>query len=160
MHAALLLMIVAINPDAPIADRPAGAVEIFHCDFAPPWDKNFDDLPDRWVRRRGPGFPHYVAMGIRPDPAAAVGHCLEIRLDGGAGLCVHLVQTWAEALGEPDMKGRHVRKTRVCVDRPASRQRRWSSDRIARLDAGHLRGDQGFLQRVLTVVIRLDESPD
>ncbi len=86
MNVLLSLLIVAVNPDAPIEERYPGAAEIFHCPFDAPWDKNFDDWPDEWSRRRGRGFPHYVTIRICDDPTPAGSRCLRIDLDGGAAV--------------------------------------------------------------------------
>jgi len=84
MNVLVPLLIVAINPDAPIEARPPGATEVFHCPFDASWDKNFDREPDRWVRRSGPGFPRYVTVQISEEPSSAGGRSLRIDLDGGA----------------------------------------------------------------------------
>ena len=86
MHALLSLVIVAIQPAAPIEDRRAAATEVFHCNFDDSWDKNFDAWPDQWTRRRGQGFPGYVKVRISDEPGPAGGRSLRIDLDGaGAG---------------------------------------------------------------------------
>ncbi len=85
MNVLLLLLIVAANPDAPMAGREPDAVVLFQCDFGESWDTNFDQWPDGWVRQRGVGFPNYVKIQIANDPAAPKNHCLRIDLDGGGG---------------------------------------------------------------------------
>ena len=40
------------------APRHPDAVSIFHCHFDQEWDSNFDEWPDNWTRRTGPGYPH------------------------------------------------------------------------------------------------------
>ena len=57
---------------------------MFHCNFDSSWDENFDEWPDRWTRRRGEGFPHYVNIRIHRLPSPAGDRCLRIQLDGGA----------------------------------------------------------------------------
>ena len=84
MNVLLPLLIVAINPEAPIEARYPGATEVFHCPFDEAWDTNFDGVPDRWIRRKGPGFPHFVAVGISQQPSPVGNRCLEMKLDGGA----------------------------------------------------------------------------
>ncbi|MFH1920700.1 MAG: hypothetical protein ABIP48_12525 [Planctomycetota bacterium] len=84
MNVLVSLLIVAMNPDAPIEARCPGAVEVFHCPYDESWDTNYDGQPDRWVRRKGPGFPHYVEVGIREEPSPAGNRSLGIDLDGGA----------------------------------------------------------------------------
>ena len=67
-------------------ERPADAVEVFHCAFDETWDANFDDWPDRWSRKSGPDFPHYVEIHMRPsdEPRVTEGRSLEINLDGAS----------------------------------------------------------------------------
>src|SRR3954469_14718188 len=60
------------------------SVTVFHCAFGEDWDVNYDLWPDRWVRKTGLGYPHYVNIAIQDD-STAVGHkCLQIDLDGAA----------------------------------------------------------------------------
>ncbi len=86
MNFALALLIVAIQPEAPIGIRYPAATEIFRCNFDASWDANFDGWPDRWTRRQGPGFPHYVEMTIQEDSNLGSDRCLEVRLDGGGAV--------------------------------------------------------------------------
>ena len=81
-------------------ESPAGQVEqtglpsqsglpstvIYACDFSDGSDANFDGWPDGWSRRRGPGFPPYLKVGIVPtDPESPRGpRHLQMNLDGGA----------------------------------------------------------------------------
>ncbi len=67
-------------------ERPFDAMEVFHCVFDTEWDNNFDDWPDRWIRRSGPGYPHYVNIRIRDNdqPQSTTGRSLEIDLDGAS----------------------------------------------------------------------------
>ncbi len=65
-------------------DRYAEAVKVFDCAFSEKWDENFDRWPDRWVRKRGDEYPHYVNIQIQDDAAVAGGKCLTIDLDGAA----------------------------------------------------------------------------
>ncbi|HUT11335.1 MAG TPA: hypothetical protein VMY42_12620 [Thermoguttaceae bacterium] len=80
----LHLLIVAIGPKVPIEDRYPEATEVFHCTFDRSWDANFNGWPDRWTRRRGPGYPHYVKIEINEEPSPAGDRCLRIDVDGGA----------------------------------------------------------------------------
>jgi len=83
----LPLLIVAIAPDAPpIEARHPEAVTVFHCTFDASWDKNFDQWPDLWTRRRGRGFPHYVRIEINRQPSPQGDQCLRIELDGGGAV--------------------------------------------------------------------------
>ncbi|MEM6799274.1 MAG: hypothetical protein AAF589_07140 [Planctomycetota bacterium] len=64
--------------------RPADAVQVFSCGFDDEnWDINYDSWPDRWLRKEGPGYPHYVEIGLADAPEATSGRCLQLRLDGG-----------------------------------------------------------------------------
>jgi len=80
----LPLLIVAVAPDAPIEARYPEAATVFHCSFDGSWDEDFDQWPDRWTRRRGQGFPHYVSIKIDRQPSPQGEECLRIELDGGA----------------------------------------------------------------------------
>ncbi len=87
MNVLLPLLIVAIAPDAPpIEARYPEAVTVFHCTFDGSWDKNFDQWPDLWTRRRGRGFPHYVRIKINRQPSPQGDQCLRIELDGDAAV--------------------------------------------------------------------------
>ncbi len=50
------------------ADHYPGAVEVFSCRFDDSADADYDEWPDGWTRRRGPGFPAYVTIKIVVDP--------------------------------------------------------------------------------------------
>lgn len=82
--AALAILIVAADLRAPIDTRPPGAVPIYTCDFENGTDINYDQWPDRWTRHRGPGYPHYLKIEIRPDQSATGKQALHVELDGGA----------------------------------------------------------------------------
>src|SRR5580698_8277045 len=41
-----------------------GAVEVFRYSFESSEDRNFDQLPDGWIRRKGSDFPGYVEAAI------------------------------------------------------------------------------------------------
>src|SRR5437870_210096 len=64
--------------------RPSDAVTVFHCRFGDEWDVNYDRWPDRWERKTGPNYPHYVSMQITEDAAAPGGKVLKAMLDGAA----------------------------------------------------------------------------
>src|SRR4051794_1379119 len=71
-------------PAAAGEGRHPDAITVFHCAFGDDWDVNYDLWPDRWVRKTGLGYPHYVNIAIQDD-ATAIGHkCLQIELDGAA----------------------------------------------------------------------------
>jgi hypothetical protein len=54
--------------------RPADAIEVFHCAFDEAWDADYDEWPDRWMRKSGEKYPHYVDIHMREtdDPQATV----------------------------------------------------------------------------------------
>ncbi|HEX3599943.1 MAG TPA: hypothetical protein VHU84_07355, partial [Lacipirellulaceae bacterium] len=64
--------------------RSSNAVSVFHCAFGDDWDVNYDGWPDRWERKVGPDYPHYVNVGIQDDEEVAGKKCLRIDLDGAA----------------------------------------------------------------------------
>lgn len=82
--AALAILIVAADLHAPIDARPAGAVPIYTCNFETANDINYDQWPDLWTRHRGPGYPHFLEIEIRPEKTASGGQALHVELDGGA----------------------------------------------------------------------------
>jgi hypothetical protein len=71
-------------PQGAPAGRPAEAVELFHCDFGPRWDNNFDNWPDRWSREHSVDFPHYLQIRIADDPSPVANRSLRVDLNGGA----------------------------------------------------------------------------
>jgi hypothetical protein len=93
-HLATLLELLAfglaaswtVRAAAAEVERPADAIEVFHCAFDEPWDVNFDEWPDRWVRKSDGDHPNYVdiRMGKAKDADATGGRCLEIDLDGAS----------------------------------------------------------------------------
>jgi hypothetical protein len=89
LHALLAFGLVAswtVRAAATEVERPADAIEVFHCAFDEPWDINFDKWPDRWVRKSDGNHPHYVKMQVREakDAEATGGRYLEIDLDGAS----------------------------------------------------------------------------
>jgi hypothetical protein len=72
-----------IAPVAALA-RHADSVPVFHCTFGDDWDVNYDVWPDRWVRKTGLDYPHYVNIAIQDDATAVGGKSLAIDLDGAA----------------------------------------------------------------------------
>lgn len=77
------LLIVAAATRADDARHP-DAVEIYHCAFGEEWDVNYDRWPDRWVRKSGSDYPHYVNIEIDDNETAAGKESLVIDLDGAA----------------------------------------------------------------------------
>lgn len=67
-------------------ERPADAIEVFHCAFDEAWDANYDEWPDRWTRKTGETYPHYVDVRMRTadDPRSTGGRYLQIDLDGAS----------------------------------------------------------------------------
>jgi hypothetical protein len=61
-------------------------VEIYSSGFEQDTDRNFDGWPDDWTRRRGPGYPHYLAIQESQEPSPEGQQCLRMTLDGGAAL--------------------------------------------------------------------------
>ena len=78
--AAIIVSDLAQGGDA----RPADAVAVFQCSFGDDWDVNFDHWPDRWARKTGIEYPHYVKIAIDDDASAAGRKCLRLDLDGAA----------------------------------------------------------------------------
>jgi hypothetical protein len=77
------VVIVAAAARADDAHHP-DAVEVYHCAFGEAWDVNYDRWPDRWVRKSGSDYPHYVNIEIGDDETAADKKALVIDLDGAA----------------------------------------------------------------------------
>ena len=86
MNFLLPLLILTAQPDPSTDRRHPDAVLVYHCDFGPKADTNFDQWPDDWRRRTGRGYPQYLPIGIRKEPAAIGEHCLRIQLDGSAAV--------------------------------------------------------------------------
>jgi hypothetical protein len=80
MFAALIVQGLARIGEA----RQSDSVTIFHCDFGEEWDVNYDGWPDRWDRKTGADYPHYVSATIHDNDDAAGKKCLRIDLDGAA----------------------------------------------------------------------------
>lgn len=68
--------------------RRADAVTLYQCGFETEADEDYDNWPDGWTRRRGPGFPHYLPIVISPESETTGGRSLRFDLDG-AGACAH-----------------------------------------------------------------------
>lgn len=80
------LVILSAGWVAPTAVQNPDAVPLYHCGFEQDADVDYDNWPDAWSRRRGPGFPHYVPVRISSDEAAEGKRSLRISLDGGAAM--------------------------------------------------------------------------
>lgn len=85
MNLLIPLLLLAINPHAPLETRYPGATEVFTCKFDAGGDQDFDRWPDGWTRRRGPEFPSYVPVALSDEPAPE-GRSLRVELNGGAAV--------------------------------------------------------------------------
>lgn len=74
----LILAIVAASPSEP----PAEAVVVFASAFGESADRDFNDWPDRWTRRRAPGFPPYVKARLDFEATDDTHGLLRIDVDG------------------------------------------------------------------------------
>ena len=91
MSNALLILLaataVSVSPDAVGPDQeqskqqPYGTVLSF--DFEADEDREPDGLPDDWNRRRGPGFPSYVACEIDEKHSHIGDQSLHVKVNGG-----------------------------------------------------------------------------
>jgi hypothetical protein len=86
LRALFAALLIVVSPLAASA-RNADTIPVFNCTFGDDWDVNYDSWPDRWSRKEGPDFPHYVNIAIQDDDSADNGKCLTIDLDG-AGAAV------------------------------------------------------------------------
>src|SRR5262245_18995396 len=80
------LLILATDATAETGAPRGDTVTVFQGDFEAESDSNFDRWPDHWTRRRGRGYPTYVAVDIVPDEKSdgKPNRCLRVKLDGGA----------------------------------------------------------------------------
>jgi len=99
----LLLLAAALSQ--PADGRHPDAVELFHCNFDASWDVDYDRWPDRWTRKRGPQFPHYVAIAIADDDSASANRCVRITLDG-AGAVLYSPPIQVESIFSYVLEGR------------------------------------------------------
>ncbi|MBM4001086.1 MAG: hypothetical protein FJ297_16390 [Planctomycetes bacterium] len=66
---------------------PSEATVIYECRFDAATDRNWDNWPDGWIRKSGPGYPRYVLISMdEPDATLpqADDRTLTIAMDGGA----------------------------------------------------------------------------
>jgi hypothetical protein len=70
---------------SPAAGDPfEGAVEVLRYGFESGEDRNFDQLPDGWIRRKGGDFPNYVEAAIDRDRGhGGKGQSLRFKANGG-----------------------------------------------------------------------------
>ncbi|MFO0919617.1 MAG: hypothetical protein U0872_15065 [Planctomycetaceae bacterium] len=66
----------------PDSDSPAER-RVLHYSFEPREDRDADDFPDDWVRRKGVAFPRYVTIVI--DGAVGGDGCQSLRMDANGG---------------------------------------------------------------------------
>ncbi|MEX2317979.1 MAG: hypothetical protein WD669_12550 [Pirellulales bacterium] len=86
LYASVLACLIVASSGLAGERRGDDAIRVFQCAFGADWDVNYDRWPDRWVRKTGPQFPHYVNIEINDDQTA--GKCLRIDLDGAAAAVV------------------------------------------------------------------------
>lgn len=84
MNFGLSVLIVSALTGASIDARYPGAVTAYECDFEEASDDDFDGWPHGWVRRRAPGYPHYLKMQLSREPSPRGKQCFRFDLDGGA----------------------------------------------------------------------------
>lgn len=63
-----------------------GAVEVRHYSFEEDEDRDYDDRPDDWTRRRDAGFPAYVKWAIDRERGADGEQSLRFDLNGGEAI--------------------------------------------------------------------------
>ncbi len=79
-----LFLILTVVLAAPIEPRYPEATAVFHATFDVSEDRDYDNWPDGWRRRQGPGYPHFVRIGIEGGGGPGNGRRLVMVLDGGA----------------------------------------------------------------------------
>jgi hypothetical protein len=79
----LTALIITLGQAPPTGSRQPDATTLFECKFDERADSNFDQWPDVWTRRRGPGFPLYVGVKILDGEAPGDSRALGFELDGG-----------------------------------------------------------------------------
>lgn len=84
MLSLILSMIVAGTSAAPTTERYPQARDLYACAFDVQADRNYDNWPDGWTRKRGPGYPHYLSIQIAPPQSPGTPPMLRVALDGGA----------------------------------------------------------------------------
>lgn len=77
------LLGAAVNVDTGEGARGTTVVEY---SFEPSDDLDYDQLPDDWVRRKGPKFPKYVKIGIDCAAGSAGGQSLRMDANGGGAI--------------------------------------------------------------------------
>ena len=83
--AILLTTVILGAAPAPSMDGARHAADVYRADFEHDSDINFDGVPDGWIRRRGPGYPHFAKCElVEMDDCPSGRQCLKMELDGGA----------------------------------------------------------------------------
>ena len=78
------LLILAAPPLAPMEERLAETV--VQWSFGEEDDRNYDQWPDGWTRRRAEGYPPYIKIALVGPDGPAADRQLQIDLDGGAAV--------------------------------------------------------------------------
>jgi hypothetical protein len=82
----LLILLLSLPADTGArfeVDPFAAATEVARYSFEDLEDEDADDLPDDWVRRKGPGFPSYVQAEIDDGASYHELRSLLVRVNGG-----------------------------------------------------------------------------
>jgi hypothetical protein len=118
MQALLTVLIIAAVGQTPTLPRYPEATTLYECSFDDKADTNFDQWPDAWTRRRGPGYPLYVGVTIQEQPGPGGNRVLQIDLDGGGAVAlgppITIEPTMACAL-ETWVKTDGLKYDRACV---------------------------------------------
>jgi len=70
-----------------LAGWPRDNIEtVFKTDFGESADCDFDDWPDQWTRRSGPGFPAFNRIALSKQAPPGGGRSLRMELQGGGAL--------------------------------------------------------------------------
>jgi len=88
MLALLTVLIITAADASPTVSRYPEATTLFECTFDEKADTNFDQWPDVWTRRRGPGYPLYVSVTIQEQRGPEGNRVLQIDLDGGGAVAL------------------------------------------------------------------------
>ena len=84
MLSAVAAAVIVLAAPCASDGRQSDSVTVFHCAFGDDWDVNYDGWPDRWERKTGIDYPHYVNIAIHDDDGVESKKCLNIDLDGAA----------------------------------------------------------------------------
>lgn len=80
-------LITAVIPAAAIQPvQPHSLTEVVRYSFGRNDDRDLDDFPDDWVRRKGPRFPHYVSATIDREVGMNDRDSLRIDVNGAAAI--------------------------------------------------------------------------